>query len=59
MPTNIEDVSTKDLIATLKGETDFTFTEEEIGYELEYRLVPDDDPIETMRGGVRPSHSPI
>lgn len=59
MPTNIEDVSTKDLIDTLLGLTDFTFTPVEIGGELKDRLIPEDYDVEELRGGVRPLHSPI
>lgn len=57
MPTNIEDVSTKDLIDHLIQGTEYEPAD--IGQELKDRIIPDTYEVEELRGGVRPTVSPI
>ncbi len=57
MPTNIQSLSTADLINLLVTE-DTSFTPVQIGNELASRIVPNDYAVTEMRGGTRPTHTP-
>lgn len=61
MPTTLADLLTEDILDLIKNEDNSTYSFEDMGAELKYRLIPTDDVAGSLteyRGGIRPTHLP-